>query len=73
MVLVVKTANLLAEYREANAACRAVRLKMAKFMVDELGIDQTVASKLKAYDFLDGFLIGQGVSTSRHHIDESDE
>ena len=57
-------AALLCEYRKAKTRVKEVRAEMMKIAVTEMGMDQKHAKDAMIEDFLDGYLIGQGVQQS---------
>ena len=60
-----KIADLLAEHRRLRVAAKENRSEMLRVAVEIVGLGQQEALQMNLETFLDGYLIGQGVSQWR--------
>lgn len=60
--------GLLIEYRAAKNKAKELRTEMLRVAVQELGMDQKEALQVNLIDFLDGYLVGQGMQQSWRDI-----
>ena len=51
---------LVCKYKKCEFEMRALHVQMVKFAVEELGITQQAALKMKMLPFLDGYIAAQG-------------
>lgn len=56
--------GLLSRCRQVKQDTRALRVKMLKVAIDELGVEQNEALQANLEVFLDGYLVGQGMMQS---------
>lgn len=63
-----KIADLLAEHRRLRAAAKENRSEMLRVAVEIVGLGQQEALQMNLETFLDGYLIGQGVSQERRGV-----
>jgi hypothetical protein len=61
-------ADLLSDYRRTRALMRELKGEMLRVAVEQLGMDQTEAREHQIDDFLDGYLVGQGVQQNWRKI-----
>lgn len=55
-------AGLLVEYRAIKRASKDLRAELIKVCVEECGLAQNVAVKIAVDDFLDGYLVANGMN-----------
>ena len=63
-----EVADMLCDIRRAKKEAKEIRLKMIKFVVEDLGMDQQDASQMDLMSFLDGYLVGRGMQQSWRNI-----
>jgi hypothetical protein len=61
-------AGLLADYRRTRALMKELKGEMMRVAVEQLGMDQKEAKDHQIDDFLDGYLVGQGVQQAWRKI-----